>query len=803
MTSERRANILLVDDLRENLLALEAVLQPLEQNLVRATSGDEALRLLLKDDYAVILLDVHMPGLDGFETAALIKQRERTRHVPIIFVTAISKDTEHVFRGYSEGAVDYLLKPYDPAVLRSKVSVFVQLFEKNAALEASEQRFRTAFANAPSGTALVKSDGKLMQVNAALATLLGRTEGELLEADWEEVLYPGDSGEDRLALADLAAGKRDEYRVQRKLLRPDGAELVVVISAAPISHPDPGSEQLIIQVEDVTERDRAEHERAERLRQQAARTEAEAVTRMVRSLQAVSDAALAHLALDDLLPQLVDRIREILGADNVSVLLCESDGDSLELRANSGVPGAPIGTRVPIGRGSFAGRVAKGRRSIAIGDLHGPEGAEVFEAELRDSGLRALIGVPLIAEGAVGGVLRAGSCTPNRFDEDEKALLLLMADRAALAIGNARLYEREHRVVETLQRSLLPARMPQLPGISIAARYRPGGADVGGDWYDAITLAEGAMGLVMGDVVGHGVDAAALMGELRNALRAYAVEDSSPETIVSRLDRMLKQVGDEQMATLLYGVIDPDNERMRYTSAGHPPPLLLDPDGNAEFLWEGRSTPLGVGGKVEYVAGEAELPAGSTLVLYTDGLVEVPGEPLDAGLARLKETVQGAGHDADRLCNRVMELLGESGSRDDVALLVVSTVALAPELRLEVPTTAASLRQGRRVLGRWLERVGAEPTAVRDIQLACHEACANAAEHARGDAQFHVEASHENGEVALVVRDSGSWREPLNGDRGHGLDLMKALMDTVKVDTGPDGTVVELRRRVGGLVASC
>ena len=148
------------------------------------------MKLLLKDDYAVILLDVHMPGLDGFETAALIKQRERTRHVPIIFVTAISKDTEHVFRGYSEGAVDYLLKPYDPAVLRSKVSVFVQLFEKTAALEASEQRFRTAFANAPSGMALVDADGRLMQVNAALAELVGRPEAELLGADWEEVLLP-------------------------------------------------------------------------------------------------------------------------------------------------------------------------------------------------------------------------------------------------------------------------------------------------------------------------------------------------------------------------------------------------------------------------------------------------------------------------------------------------------------------------------------------------------------------------------------------------------------------------------------
>src|SRR4051812_45845417 len=160
MRPQRQASVLLVDDQPENLVALSAVLEPLGQDLVHASSGEEALKLLLKMEFALILLDVQMPGLDGFETAALIKQREKTRDVPIIFVTAISKDTEHIFRGYSEGAVDYLLKPYDPAVLRSKVSVFVQLYQKSAALEDSEQRFRTAFANAPSGMALMSPEGR-------------------------------------------------------------------------------------------------------------------------------------------------------------------------------------------------------------------------------------------------------------------------------------------------------------------------------------------------------------------------------------------------------------------------------------------------------------------------------------------------------------------------------------------------------------------------------------------------------------------------------------------------------------------
>src|ERR671925_113848 len=462
MTRNRRASVLLVDDEPDNLVALTAVLEPLGRELVQATSGEQALALLLKREFAVILLDVRMPGLDGFETAALIKQREKTRHIPIIFVTAVSKDTEHVFRGYSEGAVDYLLKPYDPAVLRSKVSVFVELYEQKSELEESEARFRTAFANAPSGMA--------------------------------------------------------------------------------------------------------------------------AVAQMVRNLQSVSDTALTHLALDDLLPELLDRIAEILRADAVSVLLADPESDGLLLRASRGVAAVEEPHRVPVGRGTFAGRVAKERRPIVVEDGEG------------DGGLRSLIGVPLLAEGEVSGVVIAGSLTPNRFDDNDAALLALVADRAALAIGNAGLFEREHKIVETLQRSLLPARLPNLPGMSLAAHYSPGGADVGGDWYDAIELSGGGVGLAMGDVVGHGIEAAALMGELRNALRAYALEGGSPAAVLSRLDHLVSQMEGDQMATLVYAVIDPDWTRVRFAGAGHPPPLLLRPDGDAEFLWDGRSTPLGVGG---------------------------------------------------------------------------------------------------------------------------------------------------------------------------------------------------------------
>ncbi|MEA2222457.1 MAG: hypothetical protein QOH83_833, partial [Solirubrobacteraceae bacterium] len=160
--------ILLVDDHEENLLALAAILEPTSYRLVKARSGDEALKAVLQGDFAAILMDVQMPGLDGFQTAELIRTRERTRSVPIIFVTAISKAPEHVFRGYGAGAVDYLFKPVDPVVLRSKVEVFGELYERGRALAEREELLRATFVDAPIGMARAGADGRLRHVNRAL-----------------------------------------------------------------------------------------------------------------------------------------------------------------------------------------------------------------------------------------------------------------------------------------------------------------------------------------------------------------------------------------------------------------------------------------------------------------------------------------------------------------------------------------------------------------------------------------------------------------------------------------------------------
>jgi PAS domain S-box-containing protein len=247
-------SVLLVDDRPENLLALEAALAPLGQNLIRADSGDEALRILLKEEVAVIILDVQMPGLDGFETAAYIKQLDRTKHIPIIFLTAINKEIQHVFRGYSAGAVDYLFKPFDPLVLRSKVQVFIELHQKRRELQASEERFRRTFDHAPIGVALVAVDGGLIKVNRALCDLMGSSPSELISRKIDDLIHPDEPSLDLDHLGDELRMTGASRHVERRLAVGHDAEKHALVSVSFIHGAANLGPHFIFQITDITER---------------------------------------------------------------------------------------------------------------------------------------------------------------------------------------------------------------------------------------------------------------------------------------------------------------------------------------------------------------------------------------------------------------------------------------------------------------------------------------------------------------------------------------------------------------------
>ena len=798
MSPLRHANCLIVDDQPENLLALRAVLEPLNVNVIEAGSGEEALKRLLHDDFAVILLDVQMPDMDGFETAELIKRRSKTMDIPIIFLTAIDKEQQKVFRGYSVGAVDYMFKPFDPEVLRSKVSVFVDLYEKSLRLQESEERFRAAFVNAPIGIGLVDPDRRWMQVNKALCDMVGRTQSEMVGENYQGNLVPADRVRAAEAMQTLLDGERAAYQVERQFLHADGFPVDALVSVSLARDGEGEPLNFIVQVLDMTERKAAERERAERVEEQAARAEAEAVADTIRKLQTITDVALRHLSLDDLLRGLLAQISNILEVEGAAIGLLEPTGNTLVIEATYGyAQTVERGFRVALGEG-FTGRIAATGKPAVIATAAGLEPLEPF---LREAGIGSLLGVPLRNDGRTIGVLHVGTKRSREFSNEDTSLLQLAADRAALAIEHARSYERERGVVETLQRSLIPEQLPRLPGLEMAARYQPGGlrADVGGDWYDAIALEGGEVGLAMGDVVGHGLQAASLMGQLRNALRAYALEEHPPGVVVEKLDSLVQSLEQGRMATLLYLVVDADLSRIRFASAGHLPPLLVDANGEGRFIEEAASVPLGVmpGGYDEAVL---DIEPGSTLILYTDGLVEERGEPIDEGLERLRRAVVDGPDDPEALCDHVLAAMGRTErASDDVALFVLRTVAVAvEEMRLELSTQPRALTGLRRTLGRWLEAAGASNEETQDIRMAAHEAACNSMEHAYGfeEATFKLDAVRVNGEVSITVSDTGGWREPRKTDRGRGLELMRALMDDVELEAGNEGTTVRMKRKI-------
>jgi PAS domain S-box-containing protein len=362
-------------------------------------------------------------------------------------------------------------------------------------------------------------------------------------------------------------------------------------------------------------------------------------------------------------------------------------------------------------------------------------------------------------------------------------------------------YRREHSIAETLQRSLLPERLPKVEGLELAARYLPAGtgAAVGGDWYDVLERPDGRVALVVGDVVGHGVRAAATMGQLRNAFRAYGLVEASPAEVMTRINRLVRSGGEEAMATALYLVLDRDTGDVAFTSAGHPPPLLVTPQG-PRFLDGGRSVPVGAADPAAFRESTAVIPPGSSLVLYTDGLVDRRDVPLAQRLEALAGAASSSDPDLQRLCDRILSgVLGNEEPLDDVALLAVRPEPIvADRLSMSLPAEPESLVMLRRRLGRFLHAAGASGAEVYEITLTICEAAGNAIEHAYGpgDATFEVDAAFEDGEVVAAVRDDGTWRERRGDQRGRGLKIIRGLMDDVEVSTEDRGTVVTMRRRL-------
>jgi serine phosphatase RsbU (regulator of sigma subunit) len=400
----------------------------------------------------------------------------------------------------------------------------------------------------------------------------------------------------------------------------------------------------------------------------------------LRDIEAVTDAALSRLDEHSLLEALLERVKRVLEADTAAVLLLDEPAGQLVATAASGIEEeVRQGVRVPLGAG-FAGRVAASREPVILTTV---DHTTVRNPLLVDRGIRSLLGVPLLAGGNVIGVLHVGSLSGRPFGQRDAELLQLAADRAALALHSL-MAQDDALAATVLQRSLVPTALPAVPGLGLAARYVTGSGAVGGDWYDVFILPDGRLGVVVGDVAGSGLEAAVIMGRMRSALRAYALEAPDPATALRLLDRKIQYFEPDAMATVLYGLYTPATGEFTVSSAGHIPPVLAAPGRHASLILLRPDPPIGTADDPQRRSATVFIPPGALLCCFTDGLVERRDRAIDHGIDKLAATLDQqiaaapdpggmTGPLAEDACAAVMRaLVGNAPAQDDIAVLMLN-----------------------------------------------------------------------------------------------------------------------------------
>ena len=521
-------------------------------------------------------------------------------------------------------------------------------------------------------------------------------------------------------------------------------------------------------------------------------------------LQGMTAALSGSLTRAEVAEVAVEEIGAAIGAEGVALGVVVEDRQLTRVLASQGFPEELVESWLGLALDSPTPATQALRRRVSSFFAGPGEFEDAFPGVgqlVAATGHQSFLFVPLVVGRQATGLVIVSWAEPTALSTDDRSFVETLVGQAALALDRARHFETERTIAETLQRSVLPVSLPRVDGVQLAARYLPGTAelDVGGDWFDAIPLAGGMLGLVVGDVVGKGVQAAATMAQLRNALRAFSLDQMKPSSTIARLNRLAEETFETAFATVAYLVLDPAAGVCRIACAGHPPPLVAYPDGRVELLESGRGLPLGAGPDSTYRQEVVALPHGAVLLLYTDGLVERRARSIDDGLDELRRVVQASPKDPERLVEHVLhELVGDGERGDDIAILAVRLLAVAPQpLHLRVPANLGSLEIVREALRIWLDPAPLEVDDAHDVVLATWEACANAVEHAQSprDEFIDVFAEVVDSSVLIRVEDSGRWVPPVERmNRGLGLKLMHAAMTTVRFDSSAAGTSVRIEK---------
>jgi GAF domain-containing protein/anti-sigma regulatory factor (Ser/Thr protein kinase) len=386
------------------------------------------------------------------------------------------------------------------------------------------------------------------------------------------------------------------------------------------------------------------------------------------------------------------------------------------------------------------------------------------------------------------------------FTLEDQTLLTVLAGRLGQGLQRVHQVDQQRETALALQHAILgPAQLPHGFAVRYQAASRP--LQVGGDWYDIVDLDDGRIALIVGDCVGHGLTAATVMGQLRSACRALLLDHPSPRAALASLDRFAARLPGAECTTAVCAVLNPATGELVYSSAGHLPPILVDPDGTIHYLEEGHTIPLGLRPDRPRPEARVVLPARATLLLYTDGLVERRRSSLDDGITRVSSLVRdGRALTLEDLANDVMnQVAPRGGYQDDVVLLLYRHPG---PLEMTFPADVSQIDHVRGDLRAWLSRCRVDPDQAYDVLIAAGEAVANAIEHGhrnspQGEVSLCAVALVDR--LQLIVTDTGSWKPPQpvpSSHRGRGIALMKALMQDVAIQSDTDGTTVNLTMRI-------
>jgi len=750
------ARVLVADDNADMREYLVRLLKGAGYQVDAVTDGRAALEAVRADAPDLVVSDVMMPRLDGLALVAALRADRRTTGVPVLLLSARAGQQASI-EGLEAGADDYLVKPFAAAELLARIRANVEL----ARLRNHHARWRTALVDSLQEAFFVCDEqGSVVETNAAFADVLGYGP-EGLPYTYPHPWWPTAEADPeaheqvRQAFDGLITARNGSYVLP--VIHRDGHRLWVNAAFNQVQDPDTGRRAAVGTFHDVT----AQHHAIQRETAMAALSLrlAEAT-----SLPEALSSALTELATLWRVPSVI------------ATLFADAGG----VRLTATEPGLTWDD------------LPAEYRTVLTGLRQQPL---LTPSAHKDDGGAVVLEHP---EGRL--VLWVGPGQRRRFTDQDQVLLSLLASRLAQGLTRAHQIDQQRETAISLQRAILgPSQLPA----GFAVRYEPATRplEVGGDWYDTVQLSDNRIGIVVGDCVGRGLAAATVMGQLRSACRALLLQDTGPAQTLMALDRFAAAIPGAMCTTVFCGVLDPGSGDLTYSSAGHPPGILAHPDGTTHYLEGGRSLPLAVRGGVQRPEARHTMPPRSTLMLYTDGLVERRRHSLVDGIHRAGSVVQeGRATPVDELAGGVMTALApEGGYDDDVALLLYRHPA---PLEVSFPAESSQLAPVRKALRNWLAQCGLPAQTVQNVLVAAGEACANAIEHGHRHApgsRIRLRATATVDDLTLTVADTGRWKVPqpeVNTHRGRGITLMRALMQRVTITPGEAGTTVDMHTRI-------